>query len=67
MKVYLTNGVIIEGSIEEIKEYLGDQIKENKQNIINHPYISTPVEPYYSPFINPERYRITCSTLSFTE
>lgn len=66
MKAYLTNGVIIEGSVEEIKEYFGDQIKEDKQNIINHPYISTPIEPYYSP-LSPGGYRITCSTLLFTE
>lgn len=58
MKAYLTNGVIIEGSVEEIREYLGDQVKENQQPIINIPYWSNPY------WFNPNTYRITCNTIS---
>lgn len=64
MKAYLTNGVIIEGSVEEIREYLGDQVKENQQPIISIPYIyndQNNSDPYW---FNPNKYRITCSTIS---
>lgn len=64
MKAYLTNGVIIEGSVEEIREYLGDQVKENQQPIINIPYIYNDPNNSNPYWLNPEKYRITCSTIS---
>lgn len=44
MKAYLINGVIIEGSVEEIKEYLEDQLKEWKQPVVNIPYVHVPLD-----------------------
>lgn len=61
MKAYLTNGVIIEGNVEEIRKYLDDQIKENQQSIVNIPYMHTDPNLYWS---NPEEYKIVYSTTS---